>query len=94
MTLRIAQAWRENRRVHIDFRPKAADRVPRTLALFPFVQHIACESCLGQGNTPTAALNSAYRDLVAEADPDLCDYLVVVARRSRRTFKRTAKNIE
>jgi hypothetical protein len=80
---RIAQAWRENRRVRVDFRPKAADRVPRTFALFPFVQHIACEFCLGPGDTPTAALNSAYRDLVAEADPALCDYLVAAAKRSR-----------
>ena len=83
---RIAQAWREDRKVPIDFEPKAADRVPRTFALFPFVQHIACDSCLGKGDTPTAAVNSAYRDLVAESDPALSDYLVAVARRSRRTF--------
>jgi hypothetical protein len=85
---RITEAWRENRKVHVDFEPKAADRVPRTFALFPFVQHIACESCLRPGNTPTAALNSAYRDLVAEADPALCDYLVAVARRSRRRLQK------
>jgi hypothetical protein len=83
---RIAQAWREKRKVHVEFEPKAAVRVRRTLALFPFVQHIACESCLRKGDTPTAALNSAYRDLVSEADPGLCDYLVAVARRSRRTL--------
>jgi hypothetical protein len=78
---RIAQAWSENRKVRIEFEPKAAHRVPRTFALFPFVQHIACESCLGPGDTPTARLNSAYRDLVAESDPALCDYLITVAKR-------------
>jgi len=82
---RVAEAWRENRKVRVDFEPKAADRVPRTFGLFPFVQHIACDSCLGRGETPTAALNCAYRDLVAESDPALCDYLLAVARRSRRT---------
>jgi hypothetical protein len=80
---RIGQAWRENRKVHVEFEPKAAHRVPRTFALFPFVQHIACESCLGPGDTPTAGLNFAYRDLVAESDPALFDYLITVARRSR-----------
>ena len=80
---RIAQAWHEDRKVRIEFEPKAAHRVPRTFALFPFVQHIACESCLGPGDTPTAVLNSAYRNFVAEADPGLCDYLVGAARLSR-----------
>jgi hypothetical protein len=80
---RIAQAWYEDRKVRIEFEPKAAHRVPRTFALFPFVQHIACESCLGLGDTPTAVLNSGYRNLVAEADPGLCEYLVGAARRSR-----------
>jgi hypothetical protein len=79
---RIAQAWREYRKVRIEFEPKAAHRVPRTFALFPFVQHIGCDLCLGPGDTPTAALNSAYRDLVAKSDPALCDYLFTVARRS------------
>jgi hypothetical protein len=80
---RISQAWHEDRKVHIEFEPKAAHRVPRTFALFPFVQHIACDSCLGPGDTPTAVLNAAYRDLVAEAAPGLCDYLVGAARLSR-----------
>jgi hypothetical protein len=82
---RIAQAWHDDRKVRIEFESKAAHRVPRTFALFPFVQHIACESCLGPGDTPTAVLNSAYRDLVAESDPGLCDYLVGAAKRSRTT---------
>jgi hypothetical protein len=73
---RIAQAWRENRKVHVDFEPKAAERVPSTFALFPFVQHIACESCLVPRDTSTATLNSTYRDLVAESDPALYGYLV------------------
>jgi hypothetical protein len=80
---RIAQAWHEDRKVRIEFEPKAAHRVPRTFALFPFVQHIACESCLGPGDTPTAVLNSGYRNLVAHADPGLCEYLVGAAKRSR-----------
>ena len=82
---RIAQAWHEDRKVRIEFEPKAAHRVPRTFALFPFVQHIACDSCLGPGDTPTAVLNAAYRDLVADADPGLCGYLVGAAKRSERT---------
>jgi hypothetical protein len=88
---RIAQAWHEDRKVRIEFEPKAAHRVPRTFASFPFVQYIACESCLGHGDTPTAALNSVYRNLVAESDPALCDYLVAVAGVQEENFKRTAK---
>jgi hypothetical protein len=84
---RIAEAWRERREVRVEFEPKAAHRVPRTFASFPFVQHIACDLCLRKGATPTAALNSAYRDVVGKSDPALCDYLVAVARRSRRTYK-------
>jgi hypothetical protein len=87
---RISQAWHENRKVHVEFEPKAADRVPRTLALFPFVQHIACDSCLGPGDTPTAALNSAYQDLVAEADPGLREYLLGVARRSQEGLHKSS----
>jgi hypothetical protein len=79
----IAKAWRENRKVRVEFEPKVAERVPDTLALFPFVQHIACESCLGPGDTPTARLNMICRDLVAEIDLALYEYLVSVARRSR-----------
>ena len=80
---RISEAWREKRKVRVEFQPKAAHTVPRTFTLFPFVQHIACDLCLGKGDTPTAALNTAYRDLIAESDPALCDYLVAVARHSR-----------
>jgi len=85
---RIAQAWHEDRKVRIEFGPKAAHRVPRTFELFPFVQHIACDLCLGPGDTPSAVLNSACRDLVAEADPGLCDYLVGAAKRSRTSLGR------
>jgi hypothetical protein len=82
---RIAEAWREKRKVRVEFEPKAAHRVPRTFTSFPFVQHIACDLCLGKGDTPTAALNSAYGDVVGKSDPALCDYLVAVTRRSRKS---------
>jgi hypothetical protein len=79
---RIATAWREDRKVAVEFEPKVAERVPRTHSLFPFVQHIACEPCLRPGDTPTARLNSAYRDLVAETDSALYECLVGAAGRS------------
>jgi hypothetical protein len=84
---RIAKAWREDRKVPIEFEPKVAERVPRTHSLFPFVQHIACESCLRPGDTPTARLNSAYRELVSETDPALYEYLVGAARRSEEKLR-------
>jgi hypothetical protein len=84
---RIAKAWHEDRKVSIEFEPKVATRVPRTHSLFPFVQHIACDSCLGPGDTPTARLNSSYRDLVAETDPPLHEYLLRMARRSEEKLR-------
>jgi len=75
----IAQAWSEDRKVRVVVdRP---DRVPRTLASFPFVQHTACESCLVLGSTPTEMLNSEYRDLVSDVDPELHAYLVRIGLR-------------
>lgn len=84
---RIAEAWRENRKVAFEFEPKVAERVPRTHSLFPFVQHIACESCLRPGDTPTALLNSVYRDLVAETDSALYEYLGETARRTEEKLR-------
>jgi len=71
---KIAQAWFEDREVRIELEPP--DRAPRTIALFPFVQHVACESCLTAEETPTAVVNSEYRDLAADVDPTLHNYLV------------------
>ena len=76
---KIRQAWLADRKVRIDF--EEPDRIPRTVSLFPFVQHFACEQCLKQGDTPTALLNTAYRKLVADVDPALHRYLVRVGKR-------------
>jgi len=76
---KIAQALLEDRKVSVEFEP--GDTMERTAALFPFVQHVACESCLMSADTPTAVLNSKYRDLVAEVDPVLHGYLMRLAER-------------
>jgi hypothetical protein len=76
---KITQAWLADRKVRIDF--EEPDRIRRTVSLFPFVQHMACEQCLKQGDTPTALLNTAYRKLVADVDPALHRYLVRVGKR-------------
>jgi len=76
---KIRQAWLADRKVRIDF--QEPDRIPRTASLFPFVQHIACEQCLKQGDTPTALLNTVYRNLLADVDPALHRYLVRVGKR-------------
>ena len=81
---KIAQAWAEDRKVRIEF--EFGDRIPRTMALFPFVQHIACEACLMPGDTPTAVLNTQYRDLVADVDPTLHEYLIRVGKRMGEQF--------
>jgi hypothetical protein len=76
---KIGHAWLEDQKVHIDFEPH--DRVPRTMALFPFVQHVACESCLTLQDSATAAMNSEYKDLLVGVDPTLHDYLERLGRR-------------
>jgi hypothetical protein len=76
---KIAGALLENRNVEIDWEDDY--RVPRTTARFPFVQHIACGACLSSGSSPTAILNSQYRQLVEDVDRDLYDYLVRIAKR-------------
>jgi hypothetical protein len=76
---KIAAALLENRNVEIDWEDDY--RVPRTAARFPFVQHIACGVCLSSGSSPTAILNSQYRQLVENVDRDLYDYLIRIAKR-------------
>jgi hypothetical protein len=68
---KIAAALLENRNVEINWEDDY--RVPRTAARFPFVQHIACGMCLRSGSSPTAILNSQYRQLVENVDRDLYD---------------------
>ena len=77
--LAIAQAWRQGRKVRIDF--ESPERIPRSESEFPFVQHIACEACLTPGDTPTALLNIEYEKLIAEIDPGLHDYLQRLGKR-------------
>jgi hypothetical protein len=77
---RIAQALRDDRNVIVDWNDD--NRVPRTMARYPFVQHIACESCLVTDASPTAALNSRYQEIAVVTDPQLHDYIVRLAKRS------------
>jgi hypothetical protein len=71
---KIAEAWRAERKVRVEF--ESPERIGRSRLRFPFVQHIACEACLTPGDTPTAVLNSQYRDFVADVDPGLHAYLM------------------
>jgi hypothetical protein len=75
----IAQALLQNLRVEMEWEDDY--RVPRTTVRFPFVQHIACGICLSSGSSPTAILNSEYRQLVEDVDRQLSDYLLRIAKR-------------
>jgi hypothetical protein len=74
----IAQALLQNLRVEMEWEDDY--RVPRTTARFPFVQHIACGACLSSESSPTAILNSEYRQLVEDVDRHLSHYLLRIAK--------------
>jgi len=78
----LARAIAEERKVLVNYDP--VNETPRTRAQFPFVQHVACESCLTAEDTPTAVLNSEYEQLVAGIDPILHDYLAGVGKATAR----------
>ena len=42
-----------------------------TMARFPFVLHTACDGCLADSGSPSAALNSAYEKLAKEVSDEL-----------------------
>jgi hypothetical protein len=74
---RIARALSNNLKVRMEW--ESGDRIARTEARFPFVQHTACEACLSSQSSPTADLNNHNQDLVAETDRTLHDYLLRIA---------------
>jgi hypothetical protein len=67
----IARALREDVGVGVSDEVFTLGNVARTDALFPFVIHVACDSCLASQTSPTAQLNSAYEKLARDLDPQL-----------------------
>ncbi len=63
-------------------------RFDRTLDLFPFALHTACDDCIGKGSvSPTGLISGRYEALVRAAAPDLHTAVL----RSCEIFRRTSK---
>lgn len=60
--------------------PKLAlpDNALRTEQRLPFALHVACDACLANPDSPSAAINARYSELVRTVDVDLHALFVVV----------------
>jgi hypothetical protein len=67
----ILRASKEDLKVEIPDDVHKVENVPRTDAQFPFVMHVACDSCLGSDDSPSAGLNASYQALARYLDPAL-----------------------
>ena len=68
------------------------DNVPRTERLYPFVMHIACDSCLGTGDSPSSLLNQQYQSLVRDVDALLHDVLLQLGEKAWRIHTATSQD--
>jgi hypothetical protein len=64
----VERALREDRTVQIEGDPTDSENMHRTDALYPFVFHVACNSCLSSGDSPSAKLNREYDALAQQYD--------------------------
>jgi len=67
----IAEAWKDDVGVELSDDVFAMDNVPRTDERFPFVIHVACDSCLSSDMCQSAQINASYEKLALELDPQL-----------------------
>lgn len=67
----VERALREDLRVPIPSGTVLDPNIQRTDEQFPFVQHIACDSCLASDHSPSAQLNRVYEELAREIAPAL-----------------------
>ena len=52
--------------------------ISRTDAQFPFVLHVACDSCLDSETSPSAKLNASYETLARAVDPSFLELILQV----------------
>ena len=64
----VEQALRGDLKVEIPGDPTGSRNIRSTDERFPFVLHIACDSCLSSDDSPTAQLNRSYGELVRQYD--------------------------
>jgi hypothetical protein len=76
----LERAMRENLEVELALdSPLGCDMVA-TEERFPFVQHIACRSCLSSGDSPSSRLNLKYEQLAHETAADFHTALTEMAK--------------
>ncbi|HWB31622.1 MAG TPA: hypothetical protein VG714_00450 [Acidobacteriaceae bacterium] len=54
-------------------KPALPDNAVRTEQRLPFVLHVACDNCLEDMDSPSARLNTLYKELAREVDADFHD---------------------
>jgi hypothetical protein len=64
----VERALREDHKVQIEGDPTDSENMRRTDALYPFVFHVACNSCLSSDDSPSAKLNREYGALARQYD--------------------------
>ncbi len=67
----VYRALRDNVGVGVSGEVFTLKNIPRTDAQFPFVIHIACDSCLSCPTSPSGQLNEALKQLALDLDPQL-----------------------
>jgi hypothetical protein len=80
----ILRALRDDVGVGIDDDITKLENISRTDAQFPFVMHIACDSCLGSTTSPSAILNVSYEELALKVDLAFHDLTLQVRALSSR----------
>jgi hypothetical protein len=54
------------------------DNALRTEKRYPFALHVACDACLGDAESPTAAINARYSDLAMRVDAGFHELFLAV----------------
>jgi hypothetical protein len=75
---RVLEALRRNLKVDIEFDP--GDNLVRTDEEFPFVFHIACDTCLRESAAPSAHLNQEFEHLANTVDVSLQQTLIAMSK--------------
>lgn len=74
----ILHALEEDLAVEIDDDIAGLENISRTESQFPFVMHIACDSCLGSDTSPSAMINGSFQALARMIDRAFHDLMLRV----------------
>lgn len=75
----IERALREDKEVEIPACAVDTEDVARTSRRFPFIFHVACESCLVSDSSPSAEQNRIYERLAQQLDPEFHKAILKIA---------------